>query len=697
MPKRLRILTIEDSEDDTELLMRELRRGGFDPDWQRVETADEMRAALVQDGWDLVLSDNMMPNFSASIALQILQHSGRDLPFIILSGTISEELAVTAMKAGAHDYIQKNQTSRLIPAIEREMREAQLREERRETGKALAAAEHRFRVLVEHSLVGVYITDNTQLLYVNPKMAAIFGYRPEEMLRLRGIEIVATHDRARVLANIDARLEGHERSLNYTFCGLRKDGVAIEVEVYGTRAEIEGRTVVIGTLLDVTERKRAQERVQYLADYDDLTGLPNRQRLSRHLDQKLREAAALQGRGAVLALNIDRLKTVNDSLGRSAGDQVIREAAVRLQQVGLPGDELARIGGDDFVIILPIIERAEAAAHRAERLLQPFTVPFSLAQQERFLTASVGIALFPEDGNDTETLLDAADAALQRVKEQGGNGYRFFTREMTDLIRQRIATENGVRKSLQTRGFILHYQPKIRLSDGTVAGVEALVRWRRPDGRLAPPAEFISVAEDTGLIWPLGEWVLRTACTQSRLWADRGLNMPVAVNVSARQFGQEGMLDLITAILAETRLPPGLLEIEITESVLMKNLDSAVTTLDGLNALGVRLSIDDFGTGYSSLAYLKRFPIDTLKIDRSFVSDLPGDTDDSAIASAVVQMGHSLGVKVVAEGVESQAQLDFLRAEGCDEVQGFLVGMPLPAERVWLSLQGHAARVPYLN
>ncbi|HET9123160.1 MAG TPA: EAL domain-containing protein, partial [Acidiferrobacteraceae bacterium] len=517
-----------------------------------------------------------------------------------------------------------------------------------------------------------------------------------EMLQLDGIDIVAPHDRVRVLENIDARLEGRERTLSYGFCGVRKDGREIEVEVYGTRAEIDGRTAVIGTLLDVTERKRAQERVLYLAEYDDLTGLPNRQLLSRRLEQRLREAMALQSQGAVLALNIDRLKTVNDSMGRSAGDQIIRDAATRLAQAGLPGDELARIGGDDFVVILPSLERAEDAAHRAERLLQPFGEPFAAAGQERFLTASIGIALFPEDGTHTETLLDAADAALQRVKEQGGNGYRFFTREMTDLIRARIATENGVRKSLQTRGFVLHYQPKIRLSDGCVAGVEALVRWRRPDGRLAPPAEFISVAEDTGLIWQLGEWVLRTACRQSREWADSGLDMPVAVNVSARQFGQEGMLDLITAILKETHLAPGLLEIEITESVIMNNLDKAVATLDGLNALGVRLSIDDFGTGYSSLAYLKRFPIDTLKIDRSFVSDLPGDADDSAIASAVVQMGHSLGVKVVAEGVESKAQLEFLRGQGCDEVQGFLVGMPLPAERVWLSLQSQS-HSPYLN
>lgn len=698
MEQRLRVLMIEDSEDDVELLMRELRRGGYAPEWLRVDNAEDMQAALREHSWDVALCDNLMPRFSAPEALQILQASGLDIPFIIVSGTISEDLAVAAMKAGAHDYIQKSQLRRLIPAIQRELREAGVRREQQYAEAALKAAEYRFRVLVEHSLVGVYIIQDRRFVYVNPKMAEIFGYDRGDMLQLDSVlELVAPKDRERVRRNIDEHLAAGRDSLHYAFCGRKQPNADVEVEVYGTRADIGGQVVLIGTLLDVTERKRAQARIQYLADYDDLTGLPNRHLFTERLTQRLHEAARGHMRCAVLTLNIDRLKTVNDSLGRNAGDTAIRETASRLLHAKGPMDELARIGGNDFALILSPLERAEDAAHQAERLLEPFKEPFRVLGQEQFLTASMGISLYPEDAADAELLLDAADAATQRAKDLGGAGYRFFTREMTERTRRRIAVENGLRRSLHEHGFELHYQPKVSLATGKVAGVEALIRWRRADGRLTPPGEFIGVAEETGLIWPLGEWVLRAACAQAKAWFEEGIELPIAVNVSGRQFGQEGMLDLVTDILARERLRPDLLELELTESVLMQNLDKTVPILDSLNSFGVRLSIDDFGTGYSSLAYLKRFPIDTLKIDQSFVSDVPGDADDSAIARAVVQMGHSLGVKVVAEGVESQAQLDFLKREGCDEVQGFLLGVPLPADRLRLSLNTMQARSPYLN
>ncbi|MHB1950538.1 MAG: putative bifunctional diguanylate cyclase/phosphodiesterase [Acidiferrobacteraceae bacterium] len=698
MGEKLRVLVVEDSEDDAELLMRELRRGGHRPHWRRVETAQDMRSALTAEPWDVALSDNTMPRFSAASALQVLRESGIDIPFIIVSGTISEDLAVNAMKSGANDYIQKNHLGRLIPAIEREIREAKLRADRRAAQSALAAAEQRFRILVEHSPVGVYIMEDGRLTYANPRMAEIFGYTADGLLGLRSVlDLVSPGDRAFVRQAVREWGASERSGLNFRFLGRKATGDEVAVEVSGNAARIEGRNVLIGTVLDVTERERARQRIRYLADHDDLTGLPNRRLLLENLKRRLDEATE-RTRVGIVSLNVNRLKALNDGLGRQAGDLVLREAAGRLLAAKEPFDCAGRIGGNDFGVVLWAVERAEDAALQAERLLKPFCAPFVIDGQDRYLTASAGIALYPDDGSDAELLLDAADAAAHRVHDADpGGGYRFFTREMTDRTRRRIAIENGVRRALKEEGFVLHYQPKISLADRKMVGVEALLRWRRPDGHLAAPGEFIGIAEETGLIWSLGEWVLRTACSQAHAWSRMGLDVPIAVNVSGRQFDQEGMSDLVTDILATSRLRPDLLELELTESVLMHNLEQTIPMLDRLNNAGVRLSIDDFGTGYSSLAYLKRFPIDTLKIDRSFVSEVPWNHDDSAIARAMVQMGHALGVQVVAEGVEREAQLEFLHREGCDQAQGFLLGMPTSAERLPEVAAGRWQRTTDIN
>ncbi|WP_232476376.1 MULTISPECIES: bifunctional diguanylate cyclase/phosphodiesterase [unclassified Acidovorax] len=429
---------------------------------------------------------------------------------------------------------------------------------------------------------------------------------------------------------------------------------------------------------DITERKLAAERIQQLSHYDQLTGLPNRTLLGQHFQYATSHSTAL----AVLWIDLDRFKDVNDSLGRSAGDLLLLEISHRLRSCLPDSATLSRHSGDDFVALLPQTCQDEAAKF-CTRLLDVLAQPVQVAGQEIFVTASIGIAISPDDGRALDALLKNAETAMYRVKDDGRNSYRFFTPEMQAHSSRALALGNALKQALPRGELHLVYQPQVSLHDGHIIGAEALLRWTHPQWGVVSPAEFIPLAEANGLIVPIGEWVLHTALRQLRAWLDGGLPMmTVAVNLSAVQFGQAGLTDMVSQLLQQTGVPPESLELELTEAVAMKNPEIAAQKMQELSQLGIRLSIDDFGTGYSSLSYLKRFHINQLKIDQSFVRDIGTDTDDQAIATAIVQMAHSLGMTTIAEGVETAEQLDFLRARGCDQVQGYHYSRPLLPEHL---------------
>jgi diguanylate cyclase (GGDEF)-like protein len=434
---------------------------------------------------------------------------------------------------------------------------------------------------------------------------------------------------------------------------------------------------------EVQERKRSEERIQYLAYHDGLTSLPNRIFFSELLKHGISLAHRQKKGLAVLFIDLDRFKYINDTLGHAVGDALLQEVARRLKACLRESDTVARLGGDEFVVLLEEMDDQKQISVVAQKILSTLVKPFVNLGQEFHITASIGISLYPAHGQDEQSLMKNADIAMYRAKEEGKNNFQFYSEELNAHSFERLTLESSLRRALERDEFLLHYQPKMVLATGQIGGVEALLRWQHPDLGLVAPAQFITMAEETGLIVPIGKWVLRTACAQNKAWLDQGMpRLSMAVNLSARQFSDENLLRDINSILEETGMDPTLLELEITESMLMQNVEKAIGTLTSLNSKGIRLAIDDFGTGYSSLSTLKRFPINTIKVDRSFIRDLPGEPNDKALTDAIIAMGRSLNMTVIAEGVETKEQADYLRSQACDEYQGFYFRKPMPADEL---------------
>jgi diguanylate cyclase (GGDEF)-like protein len=436
----------------------------------------------------------------------------------------------------------------------------------------------------------------------------------------------------------------------------------------------------VGVFADISEAKEAEARLEFLAYHDSLTELPNRILLLDRLQHAIGKAERSHSMVAVLFVDLDRFKHINDSLGHAAGDGLLRQITARIQTVCRDDDTLARIGGDEFVLVMEDLRDATDAAYMAERMLQSLEGSFRVENHDIAMTISIGISVYPADGGDVTTLLRNADAAMYQSKESGRNTFRFYTQELTEKAMERIQIEERLRHALENGELLLHYQPQMRLADGRLIGAEALVRWNHPEWGAVSPARFIPVAEESGLIVPMGEWVLRSACAQARSWLEQGFDFSrIAVNIAGPQLQRADFLGMVRRILAETGLPPRLLEMEITETFIMGQSRTVIPILESLHELGVQLAIDDFGIGNSSLAYLKKLPIDRLKLDRTFVSGLPEDEDDVAIARSVISLAHAMQLEVVAEGVETSAQRAFLVSEHCDEVQGYLFGKPVTA------------------
>ncbi|MEK6663055.1 MAG: EAL domain-containing protein [Pseudomonadota bacterium] len=682
----LRVLLVEDSEDDAELLRLELRHV-YEFSMDRVETAQAMQRALNDQEYDIVISDHVMPRFSSTAALAVLKASGKDLPFIIVSGTIGEELAVSAMKAGASDYVLKGNLARLLPAIEREVADAAVRRRAEHEAKE---SEERFRATFSQAAVGIaQVAPDGRWLRVNQRLCDIVGYSEAELLGKTFQDITYPDDLDTDLEYVRQMLAGEIRTFTMEKRYIRKDGalVWINLTVSLVRAADGSPKYFISVIEDISRRKVTEAQLMHLATHDHLTHLPNRSLLQDRITQAIAHAERAERQMAVLFLDLDRFKNINDSLGHDVGDKLIIVLAERLRGIVRSGDTVARVGGDEFVIVITELQYETQAENVARKVLEVLAEPEVVDGTELFLNGSIGISLYPRDGRDCHTLLKNADAAMYRAKEAGRNQFQFFTQAMNANAVHRLTLENELRHALEREEFSLHYQPQIDLANGAVVGMEALLRWHSPTRGMVSPAEFIPLAEESGLIVPIGEWVLRTACAQNKAWLNAGMqSLRVAVNISARQCRFNSLTKLVERVLADTGLDACHLELEITESLLMDNPEESASTLHDLNQMGIQLAIDDFGTGYSSLSYLKRFPIHTLKIDQSFVRDITSDPDDAAIVKAVIAMARSLKLRVVAEGVETAEQLEFLRAHDCEGMQGYYFSKPMPTEQFvpWL-------------
>ena len=699
--ERARPLVLHVDDDLAALIVAQaaLEAEGFD-----VVHAGDGREAIErfdENAPDLVIMDAVMPVMDGFAAIARLRSSaaGEHVPILMITGLDDLDSITRAYDEGATDFLTKPVNPIVLPhRVQYLLRATATADALRASEAKLDNAQRIARMgHWERSLADDAVSCSRGFSRIVPVV--------DEDGRTSWGELLAAvpePDReALALAASHAIETGTPFHLEFSLEDPPKT-IRLEAEPYPGTSAGEGCTHLLGTIQDITERRDAQVRIHELAYFDLVTGLPNRARLHERLHLALERSERAGTRFALLFLDLDHFKQVNDTLGHDAGDALLLEVAGRINRIvrdtdslvrvgaeadgseigaGMEPHTVARLGGDEFVVLLEGVPRPEDAARVAERIAASIRDPFELGENVVSVTTTIGIAVYPADGTDAETLMKHADVAMYHAKEQGRDGFHFYSRRIHERALERFSMERELRRAIENDELALEFQPKIGLGDGGVVGCEALVRWHHPERGTVSPGEFIPLAEDTGLILPLGSWVLLAACRQAGQWASAGrAARPVAVNVSAEQFKRGDMVRELADALAAAGLDPSWIEVELTESLLMQDKEVAIRHLEGIRELGVQVSIDDFGTGYSSLSYLKRLPADKLKIDRSFVRDLETDPGDAAIVSAVVTLSHDLGLKVVGEGVETPGQLERLRRFGCDEVQGFLISRPLPPD-----------------
>jgi diguanylate cyclase (GGDEF)-like protein/PAS domain S-box-containing protein len=685
------ILIVDDDPTIRLMAHASLEQAGFAV--EEAENGVDALPAFMRMRPDIVLLDVMMPMMDGFEACEALRRTPEGLhnPILMMTGLDDIESINRAYRVGATDFITKPFNWVILGhRLHYIWRASQTFNDLRMSEARLANAQRIARI-------GNWEWDiERNELHWSEEMFNIFGVHPHAFGSTFESFLCFVHsdERESVASSIRGSLDtGTKNSIDHRI--VLPDGsqriVHTEAEVF---CDDTGKAIsMMGTVQDITERKEAERRILYLAHYDALTGLPNRTLFKDRLGQVLPQAKRHRKIVAAMLIDIDRFKYINDTLGHTIGDLLLQGIAQRLTNSVRKSDSIARhcgdpinplvsrMGGDEFIISLSELTRIEDAAHIAMRIIESLSEPFMVDGHEIFVTASLGISIFPNDGEEIDTLLKNADIAMYHAKDQGRNNFQFYSASMNSVSLERLTMENKLRKALEREEFVLYYQPQLELSGGKIIGIEALIRWKNPEMGLVPPGQFIHLAEETGLIVPLGEWVLRTACAQNKAWQNAGYPpLRISVNISGRQFRQKDLGDTVSRIVHETGMDPQHIELELTESIIMKNEEETIKTLYALKDLGLNLSIDDFGTGYSSLSYLKRFPIDSLKIDRSFIRDLTTNADDAAITRAIIAMAHSLKLRVVAEGVEEEKQIEFLREEGCDEMQGFFFSPPVPAE-----------------
>ncbi|MBI5782661.1 MAG: EAL domain-containing protein [Gammaproteobacteria bacterium] len=556
--------------------------------------------------------------------------------------------------------------------------------QRKRAEMALRRSENQLRAIIdaEPECVKIIKADGTLVQMNAAGLAMIEASRPEQVMGKLIFNLLMPEYREPFRTFIENVLRGHKGKTEFEITGLKGTHRWMETHAVPLPDEQGGPPLVLSITRDITERKMTERRLRQLAHFDSLTDLPNRVQLIERLEETMAQASRHERLVGVVFLDLDRFKNINDSLGHEKGDKLLREVAMRLSGVVRRGDTVARLSGDEFALVLADMGHVNDAIHVAQKILDVFHQPFRVAGHDLFVTASLGITLYPFDDQGAQELLRNADVAMYRAKESGKNNYQFYVAEMTAKVAERLTLENDLRHALERGEFSLNYQPIADCQSGRILGMEALLRWKHPQRGMISPALFIPLAEETGYIVAIGEWVLRTACEQCRRWQKMGFpSLYVSVNLSSRQFHQRDLPASIYQILQETDFNPASLGLELTEGMIMQQAEASINTLRELVAMDIRISIDDFGTGYSSLSYLKRFPINVLKVDQSFVRDIPHDPDDAAIASTIITMAHSLGLKVVAEGVETLDQLKFMREHRCDAMQGYYLSKPLPAEQ----------------
>jgi diguanylate cyclase (GGDEF)-like protein/PAS domain S-box-containing protein len=679
-----RILVVEDNGGDARLFREMLSEQS--PRSMRVEHVDRLAYAekyLAESDVDAIVLDLGLPDAEGLDAVRRTRAAAPHVPLVILTGLDDEELAIQALQQGAQDYLIKGQIE--TRSLQRALRHAV---ERKLMEEALFVAKERAQVTLDSIGDAVISTDvSGGITYVNGVAEKLTGWgwreaagRPlsDVFLLVEGSshEPIPTPPGAPLGQKNDSLIRARNQIL------VRRDGVEMSVEE--SVAEIHDRSgAVTGSVVvfrDVSAARAMSLQMAHSAQHDALTGLPNRILLNDRIQQAIAFAQRHSEGAALLFLDLDGFKHVNDSLGHSVGDRLLQSVARRLVNCGRASDTISRQGGDEFVVLLTEVQHAADAGIVARRMLQAVAEPHSIDQRDLYISTSIGVSLYPHDGADPETLIKNADIAMYQAKAIGGRNCRYFEPTMDVRAVERQSIEENLRRALGGHEFTLHYQPKVDFKTGMITGAEALLRWTHPDGGVVSPAQFIPVAEECGLIVAIGNWVLREACQQARAWLDAGLPvMSMAVNVSAIEFRQEAFVEGVFAILHETGLDPTLLELELTESALMKNSESASIVLQTLRKIGIHVAIDDFGTGDSSLSYLREFPVDTLKIDPSFASQINTGGDVGSIVTAVINMARSLRLRVVAEGVETAEQHHFLRERDCDEAQGFYFSRPVPA------------------
>lgn len=684
------VLLIEDNPGDSRLL-REMfnEQGTYLTELTLVECMLEAEKYLAKSVVDVILLDLGLPDAQGLGAIRRAHAAAPRIPLVVITGRDDESLALEALQEGAQDYLVKGQIETrgllraLRYAIERKLMEEEVRVERERAQATL-------------NCIGdaVICTDVAEsFTFLNIVAEKMIGWSGQEAAGRPVVDIFQMLDattRDAIQIPVGTAL-GEQRTVQLPANAIlvRRDGFEIPIE--GSVASIQdgkGRSAgAVVVFRDVSTARAMSLQMTHSAQHDFLTGLPNRMLLRDRVTQAIALARRHGKQVAVLFLDLDGFKHINDSLGHATGDKLLQSVSRRLLDCARASDTVSRQGGDEFLVLLSELAQPEDAAIAARRMLKAVAEPHTIDLHELHVTTSMGVSIFPDDGTDAETLIKNADTAMYQAKESGRQSFQYFKPEMNARAVERQSIEEGLRRALIREEFALHYQPKINFKTGAIVGAEALIRWTHPTRGAVAPIQFIPVAEDTGLIVPIGNWVLRQACQQAQAWVMSGLPVgTMAVNVSAMEFRDKNFLEGLLAILKETGLDPRLLELELTESVLMKHAESSASVLQSLREIGVQIALDDFGTGYSSLSYLRKFPVDALKIDQSFVAQITATGDDASIVTAVINMARSLKLRVVAEGVETLEQLAFLHAHECDEAQGYFFSRPVPAQQFALLL-----------
>ena len=683
-----KVLVVDDDLAGLLMASEALTSAGFEV----IEAEDGLEAVEQFDKHhpDLVVMDVVMPRMNGFDSCALIRKSdgGEHVPILMITGLDDVDSIQKAYEAGATDFVTKPINFFLLPyRIRYMMRSAKNADDLRASQIRLDKAQ-RIAKLGHWE----WLLDNDAFIWSNECENILQS--PSLGDELDGfLETIHEDDRSLVASVLErARSDSGRFNLEFRTLANKQDNIRI----IHVEAEPESDNHMVGTIQDITERTNAEEQIHNLAYFDLVTGLPNRAHLYDMISLSLKRGAKQSSKFALLFLDLDHFKQVNDTLGHNAGDLLLRQVSSRLKEAvrktdgvsrseentsKTPTEAIARLGGDEFVVLIDQVDRVEDAAYIARRICKSLAKSFNLDGNEVRITTTIGISLFPEDGEDADKLLKHADVAMYHAKEQGRNGYQFYSQSIHQLALERFALERDLRKALETDGLYLEYQPKIALKNNELTGLEALVRWNHPERGSVSPADFIPLAEETGLIVPIGEWVLETACEQMVKWMEAGIPpFIMAVNCSSIQLVRTDMASVIKTVLENTGLNPAYLEIELTESLLLENVEEGINILQALKDLGLHVSIDDFGTGFSSLSYLKRLPVDKLKIDQSFIKDLTTDPGDAAIVTSMITLAHNLELTVIAEGVENTEQLGFLRAERCDEIQGYLVSRPMPGD-----------------